>query len=127
MFVAEAPIARLSNTESKLFKTLSKHWNIIEIFLIDVLKLYNLILPNWIESELTAIFCEHFLEVCEGVIELVADEDPSVDNFARIKTFMTHFPAGAGYRNTVHYAQSMSSGTFARYDYGRVTNRQKYG
>ena len=102
---------------------MSRNIDIVEPFLIDVLGLYNLFLPNWFESELAAEFCSHFLDICEGMVKLCCDLDPSVDNFGRVKTYLTHLPAGSGYRDSVHYSQSMASGRFARYDYGEDVNK----
>ena len=60
---------------------------------------------------------------------LFTNEDPSIDNADRFDTYMSFLPAGAGYRNLVHYGQAVNqkSESFVRYDYGKKVNRQKYG
>lgn len=60
--------------------------------------------------------------VCAGFLELFADMDASVDNLDRMQTYLTHMPSGASYRNLVHYAQSINSDTFQRYDWGSEVN-----
>lgn len=39
---------------------------------------------------------------------------------------MTHSPAGAGWRNLIHYAQIIKSQSFQRFDYGEAENLKKY-
>lgn len=49
---------------------------------------------------------------------MFADLDTSVDNMLRAKTYLTHYPSGAGFRCAVHYAQLINAGQFQRYDFG---------
>jgi len=71
---------------------------------------------------LTAEFCSLELEVCEYFLELFADLSTDSDNMDRIKSYLTHMPSGAGYRNLVHYGQLVETTEFLRYDYGYVQN-----
>lgn len=66
--------------------------------------MYNFIAPSWIGEEITSAFCSAYGNICGGFLELFADLDISVDNMERVKTYMTHFPSGAGYRCSIHYA-----------------------
>ena len=127
LFIAEAPVAKTFNTKSKLLKELSKFSNLIEDILVDDFGLYNFVMPNWWESEAMALFCSHYIDICDSFFELTADEDTSVDNMGRIKTLMTHFPAGSGYRCVVHYSQLMQTDKFQRFDFGIDENQLRYG
>ena len=91
--------------------------------------MYNLFAPNWITQEATIALCtgsQLGSDLCEGFMELTADLDVSVDNISRIKTYLTHFPSGAGYKNAIHYGQIIHSNRFQRYDYGQARNLQVY-
>lgn len=70
-----------------------------------------------------SVFPELFAYMLQGF-----DADPELDEMGRIKSFETHFPSGAGYRNFLHYAQLLNSETFKRYDFGsRLENIKRYG
>lgn len=109
LFVALAPAARLDHTMSKLLKLTAKFLDPLEWLLVDVLGLYDLFNPTWLESQLMADFCAIFTGVCEGALELFCDLDADVDNFDRIRTYLTHIPAGAGYKCLVHYGQLINA------------------
>ena len=126
LFIALAPIANLGHTTSSLMRTVAKFDKLIEFVAVDLLGLYDLFTLNWWEDELAMAFCHMLPGVCEGMLELIADLDASVDNLDRVNTYLTHIPSGACYKNLVHYAQSINTGRFARYDYGARVNRQKY-
>jgi hypothetical protein len=66
--------------------------------------MYDFFPPDFLDNEVTAAFCNLFKPICEAALELFADLDPDVDNFDRMKTYMTHIPAGAGYKCLMHYA-----------------------
>jgi hypothetical protein len=63
---------------------------------------YNIIEFGYYSTEVTQYFCKKFEHVCQyfdsGYI------DPSVDNIDRLPVKESHSPAGAGWRNLIHYA-----------------------
>jgi hypothetical protein len=104
LFVALAPPTRIGHVKSTLLRLMA--WDVDRIMhiLIDDFGMYNFIAPNWIAEEITAEFCAHYREICGAFLQLFADLDVSVDNTDRIRTYMTHFPSGASYKCSVHYA-----------------------
>jgi hypothetical protein len=44
-----------------------------------------------------------------------------------MKSYMTHIPSGAGYKDFMHYGQFINSKQFQRYDYGEEENMKIYG
>jgi len=59
-----------------------------------------------------ADFCAIFTPICNGFLELFADLDADVDNMDRIQTYLTHIPAGAGYKCFTHYGQILNAKQF---------------
>lgn len=41
--------------------------------------------------------------------------------------YISNLPSGQSYRTFIHYAQSMHSGEFRKYDYGKIKNKRIYG
>ena len=126
LYIALAPVARLTNTMSTMLRLLGSQIGYVTHILIDELGMYNMFTPSWTSQLETAEFCAYFGAICEGFLELIADLDPSVDNLNRTMTYLTHMPSGAGYRNFVHYAQLIETDNFLRYDYGLEKNMQVY-
>ena len=50
-----------------------------------------------------------------------------IDNGNRYADKLAHQPAGAGWKNLVHYGQIIEAGRFQRYDYGADENMKRYG
>jgi hypothetical protein len=89
---------------SVLFKALAAELAAVTHFLIDELGMYNLFTLDWTTQLEVAEFCSIYGSVCGGFLELFADLDPSVDNYNRTMSILTHMPSGAGFRNLIHYA-----------------------
>jgi pimeloyl-ACP methyl ester carboxylesterase len=122
LFVALAPPTRISNSQSTLMRLIAKDVNLIEHVLVDVVGLYNMFPHNMLIDDLAGEFCSLMTPICAAFLELFADLDASVDNLDRMKTYLSNVPAGASYRNFVHYAQIMNSDRFQRYDWGKQVN-----
>jgi lysosomal acid lipase/cholesteryl ester hydrolase len=63
-------------------------------------------------------------------MSLIADEDPTIDYTERYDVYMSNLPAGASYRNIVHYAQliNLPYEEFLRWDYeSKEENIKVYG
>ena len=72
-------------------------------------------------------FCHIFGGICNGVTKAFLDSNTEVDNLERANVYLEYNPAGAGYRNLLHYAQEIKNGHFQRFDWGAKTNFEKYG
>jgi len=104
LFIALAPIARLDHTTSTLLKLIASQVDFFEWVAVDVCGFYDMFPPNFMDNEVTALFCSILTPVCDAFLELFCDEDPDVDNMDRTETYMTHIPAGASYKCFTHYA-----------------------
>eukprot|EP00347_Sterkiella_histriomuscorum_P016715 403352128 len=128
LFVSLAPITRIGHPQSTLLKLMAEDVDQIAHFLIDDFGMYDMFAPSWLSDDVTIALCETELgsKICNGFFELFTDLDTSVDNLSRVKSFLTHLPSGAGYRNFIHYAQIIRSNRFQRFDWGAAKNQQVY-
>ena len=72
-------------------------------------------------------FCEALPHFCEKLQEGFFDFNSEIDNPLRVPDKVAHDPAGAGWRNIIHFGQIIKSKKFQRYDYGKTENMQRYG
>jgi len=58
----------------------------------------------------------------------LAGGDSKIDMNERLPVMLSFLPAGAGYRNELHYGQLMHTETeaFRRLDYGKEENQKRY-
>lgn len=65
--------------------------------------MYNFFAPDFLTNTVSAEFCSIMEPICNFFLELFVDMDASVDDMDRAMTYFTHIPAGAGYKNFIHY------------------------
>lgn len=68
IFIALAPVARLTNSISPLFRELAQNLDEVEHLLIDELGMYDVFAPNWIFQYETVQFCQAQPAICEGFL-----------------------------------------------------------
>nr|XP_022912359.1 lipase 3-like [Onthophagus taurus] len=68
-----------------------------------------------------------WVEMCANVIFLISGYDSDQLERDMLTVFMTNAPAGAATRQSLHYAQLITSGKFRKYDFGMVQNLVQYG
>jgi hypothetical protein len=124
LFVAMAPVTR---TEKVTF-----HLRILaeSDILYSILERYTgPVTPSGqMESSLYISFCSfYFKYLCMLAGGLEGGMDFEQLNVTRYPIYITHYPAGAGSRNWLHYTQITRSGRFQKFDYGTEGNLQKYG
>ena len=96
----------------------------------ETVGLYNVLPYGYATSGIAGKLCSLFDgKLCDFVMSLVADEDPTIDDSTRYDVYLSNLPAGAGYRNIVHYGQLIDhkEEEFVRYDHGKVGNVERYG
>jgi hypothetical protein len=76
LFVALAPVVRFTNSTS-LMRVLSFDLEKITKVLLEDLGMYNVLQPNWESQLLAEKFCSLKPEVCERMLRLFSDLDPS--------------------------------------------------
>ena len=98
--------------------------------LLETIHMYNLLPYNFVNTGVAVLACNLFNgALCNLVMQMIADADPKIDDTSRYDVYMSNLPAGAGYKNYLHYAQGIARKTdcFLRYDYGKNENLKRYG
>lgn len=123
LFVALAPVVRVTHCESKLLDILAE-------FNIDVL--FELIggkafLPDtpFLQKYLP-IICKNQPAICQNSLALIMGWDTTNINSTRLPVYAAHEPGGTSVQNVAHWAQATKYG-FQKFDYGAIVNLQKYG
>ena len=127
LHVALGPLANMKNVDVPVMQTLAGTWEVAE-YLVKVTGTYNILDADWSETYVSQLFCDSLgLSICEGIIGMVADSNPEVDDFDRFDIFLKDYPAGQGYQCLIAYAQNILDEGWRLYDYGRTKNMEKYG
>lgn len=127
-----APPACMSHNRVPIFNLLASDLNRqIITKAVELLGMYNILPYNFINTTIASTLCKLFDgKLCDLMMALVADEDPTIDYTERYDVYMSNLPAGASYRNTVHYAQliNLPYEEFLRWDYeSKEENIKHYG
>ncbi|XP_065903895.1 gastric triacylglycerol lipase-like [Dysidea avara] len=129
LFIALAPVARMSNLQGAL-RPLSKFvYN--EVFI----RFFNLIggtefLPsNEFTNFIASQVCPKPVidEVCRNILFLITGFDDKQLNKTRLPVYLSHLPAGTSEKNIVHFARQVYTEKFHRYDYLKAGNLLHYG
>jgi hypothetical protein len=87
---------------------------------LDAIKLWDFLPYNFVNTGVASAVCDLFDgQLCNLLMSMFADEDPSIDYTERYDVYMSNSPSGASYRNFLHYAQliDLKVETFRRYDF----------
>ena len=124
--MALAPAANLAHVEVKGIHKLATFWREMQLAVLEM-GAYDMFNANWLEEQVLQSLCGEFDNFCADVVKDFADMNPDVDNMDRMEVFLKDYPAGAGYRNLVHYAQDIHNDGFNRFNFGERANLVKYG
>ena len=116
----------MEHIEVESAQRLSKYWREIQLAA-KKFHAYNILGEKWWENEATLLLCAEFEGLCEGILESLADSDPSVDNMDRFNVFLASFPVGTSYQDMTFFAQDVVSEGFRQFNYGEVDNLKLYG
>lgn len=127
-----APPASMKNNRVGFLNLLSLKINRqIIVALLETIHMYNLLPYNFLNTGVATLVCNLFDgKLCDLLMSLFADEDPTIDYTDRYDVYMSNLPSGAGYKNFLHYAQLIDQPQecFRRYDMGsEKANMAKYG
>lgn len=122
IFIALAPVAYVGNIDV-FFVRLLAYFHTDTLF--KLLGLHEFWIPDVIHKLLPG-FCNIFKFICEFILTLVSGPFPGLDR-SRIPHYLNYEPNPTSVKNMAHWAQSVRSGTFGRYDYGKDKNLEKYG
>ena len=126
-----APPISMKNTDVALLNLMSLPVNVhIITSMIETIHLYSVLPYGYLTSGVAGAFCSLFNgKLCDLVMGMFVDNDPTVDDQDRYPVMMSYLPAGCGYKNIIHYGQGINRKTqgYWRYDYGKKENVKKYG
>ena len=117
LYVALAPVVRLDHAGLDTIGAVSDQL----ASLMQLLGIYDFI-DFKDKTGALQYLCKAFPTTCEWVDEGIWDYDASVDNTQREFVKLANCPAGAGWKNLIHYAQIARSKRFQRWDYGKDEN-----
>lgn len=124
-----APAVFMGNSKNPLFNILAPHASDIK-FIADLIGMYEFKPSDKLIQTLGKIVCDdHSIlqPLCKNIVFLLGGFGDKEMNLTLLSTVAQYDPAGASTRQFVHYAQSMTSGKFRKYDYGLIGNLEKYG
>lgn len=100
-----SPVASLKNNHLLSLNIMALPVNRVLIeSLLTTLGVYSLLPYNYAASGVFSFVCDLFDGTfCNILMALFTNEDPSIDYTERFDTYMSFLPAGAGYRNLIHY------------------------
>ncbi|CAI2737199.1 unnamed protein product, partial [Dicrocoelium dendriticum] len=126
VFIAFAPAVYLGRAKSPLRLLAPLDWSAG-----NLLRLFNHgeFLPE--KSLFTTLgkeLCtkDHAPILCENLLYLVTGYGVGNTNVTRLPVYLSHASPGTSTKNVQHYAQSITSGKFQRFDYGIVKNLLTY-
>jgi pimeloyl-ACP methyl ester carboxylesterase len=126
-----APPAAMENCPNKMLNFLSDPIpRDLVIAAINKTHMWNIGPHNRFTTTAGVEFCKVLDgKFCTAAIGAFSDTDSTVDNTSRYDVYMSNEPAGAGWRNLVHYAQNihLKAEAFRRYDFGDIKNKIVYG
>jgi hypothetical protein len=127
LFVALAPVGSTAHIPIPFVRWLAHHIRLAEYFFVDLLHMYNLFAPMDHLVRIVGDICSNPLAkgTCKDVIKWMHHD--GVDDPVAGFTFLSHEPAGAGWRTIAYYGQMINSGRFELYDYGTPQNEKRYG
>jgi len=100
-----APPAAMKNCDVTAMRIMSLKPNrAIITNLLDTIHLWNILPYNYATSGVAKLFCDLFDgKMCDYIMSIFLDEDPTIDYTERYDVYMSNLPAGAGYRDLLHY------------------------
>ncbi|XP_052265671.1 lipase member M-like isoform X2 [Dreissena polymorpha] len=126
LFVALAPIAYLRHMISPL-RLLSPFAADIA-FMLKVIGYKDFFPSDGIMKQFAAYLAKNEAAAfaMQNIMFLMGGVDYENMNTSRIPVYIAHTPAGTSVKNVMHYAQSVMSGKFTMFDYGKSKNKRKY-
>ena len=125
IFVCLAGVSRLDHSGSHLVQLLASQPVVVNT--IRALGVEEMFPNKYLQNEVFSIVCSTIPSVCDLFLEIISDDDTTVNNQERMGVFMGHYPAGASLRCFDHFAQLIRAKKFQRYDFGEKMNMAKYG
>ena len=128
LFIGLAPVSTMTRTPKNYLVEAAKvgHLNSVVTKLVSKENYFNWFKPMPTIADSLALFCSVNEQLCAEYYTDVTAHD-GVDNPDAMPNFIATWPSGSTYRSFVYYAQTISSGSFAKYDFGPLKNERVYG
>ncbi|XP_026754692.2 lipase 3-like [Galleria mellonella] len=129
LMIALSAVSFLSHTKSPLLKIFSAIYPFLWANL-KALGIYDFMPRNVLLEFLTNTFCGRPATaaiICDSIVFLLMGPDYAQINATALPVIFGHMPAGIATKQLVHYAQIINTGTFRRFDYGKLENLATYG
>ncbi|XP_030749370.1 lipase 3-like [Sitophilus oryzae] len=128
--VSLAPIGFMNHMTSPLMKIMA-FWDSELELLLNIIGM-NEFLPNndFMKNVMSDVICsENSITqlLCTNTLFAICGFSYSEMNTTLLPLMMKYTPAGASTKQLLHYAQEVNSGQFRQYDFGLLSNMNKYG
>ncbi len=124
LFIALAPVARISNMQSTFLKSLETLQ--VDKFMSSTGQ-YELFPDNsYNNSSFQSLISKSFPSLSHLAIDLISDNNSEVNNNP-LDVYLSHYPSGTSLKSMLHFLQNLKSGGFYNYDYKREANMFIYG
>lgn len=122
-YIAMAPVTTVGNVKSPI-RFLAKNPILLEYFKYKG----GCFLPpaKYVKYIADRVCPGAFGSLCEDLMFLFSGFDGKEMNKTRTPVYVSHTPAGTSAWDIVHWAQSVNSRRFSKFDYGSKMNRIKY-
>ncbi|KAK3596368.1 hypothetical protein CHS0354_036920 [Potamilus streckersoni] len=126
LFVALAPVAMVGDIIGPV-RLLGPYAKNIEAFF-EKFGIHEFLPNTEINQWLAKDFCNDKITefVCANLLFLLGGFDIKETNVSRIPVYIGHNPAGTSVHNILHYAQSVNSGLFQKFDYGSEKENMRH-
>lgn len=111
-FIALGPITSLNNLKATFLKGMAEYHLDSALEILGTREV--LPSPDSVHKFSTFI-CEKIVALCNGLLELISDSNPNVDDKERLLVFVSHFPSGASVQTLKHYAKIIRKKKFINY------------
>ena len=111
IFVALAPITKITNVQSALIRYASMNYDLID-HTIKTLGMYEIAGANWLDTTITREFCTTLEEFCDLLQKFFSNKHPETDDKDRFAVYMGHSPNGTPAQSLMLYAQNMREDRF---------------
>lgn len=111
IFVALAPVTKLTNTDCALFHIASDLYDEIDDTL-STLRIHSVLNYTWYTSETAKIFCNTIPSLCLALESIFVTNNTDYDDQDRFQVYMNHEPNGSSVKALLHYTQNMKEDRF---------------
>lgn len=103
IFVALAPVSKITHTEVSLFRDAAHFYDEVDDFL-NLFNIHSLLNKTWYTSGAVGLVCNTAPWFCYDLEEIFVTADTEWDDKDRFQVYMNHAPNGSSTKSILHYA-----------------------